>query len=79
MSMIIKIAPDVSEIKVRKNVISTTFNGVKLTYTCERLYRPVTALKSYFQQAIGMSSKTYQIERLLNASGIQGKLVAENI
>lgn len=72
----IQIAPDLCDISYNSHVIATTFNGMRLQYTVERNERRVRAMtvKRYFQQAIALSSKTHQIERLMAGVGLVGKL-----
>lgn len=76
--MTIKIAPDLDEINVTDSAISTDWNG-GISYNCDttRLRGVYTeqALKCAFQQAIALSSKHWQVERLLNDYfRIEGKI-----
>lgn len=65
----ISIAPSMDEIEVNDNGISTDWNG-GIFYEADmtQLFDTYSerALKSAFQQAIALSSKPWQIERLLN-------------
>ena len=70
----IQIAPDLCDIHCNGSTISTEFAGMRIVYEIEHMsVRKMTA-KRYLQQAIALSSKTYQIERLLNMAGITGKI-----
>lgn len=82
MSIRIKIAPDLKEVRLHKNVVSTEFNGMKLAYEMPDEYQvyKVNAIKEAFRTAIAMVSKTTQIEWVLNEYfHWEGKLKVERI
>lgn len=75
----ISIAPNTNEINVEDTKISTGWNG-GITYVGNiaalRQKYGDDNLRSAFQQAIGLSSKPWQAERLLNNYfGINGKIM----
>lgn len=60
----IKIAPDLDEITVSGNVVSTEFNGMKLEYVMavpEIAEEDIEPIKECMQAAIGIASKAWQI------------------
>lgn len=72
MEEVIKIAPDKEEITITDTAITTEWNG-GITYQLSKadmsyLRQTYTeyGLKSAMQQAIALSSKPWQAERLLN-------------
>ena len=69
----IKIAPNLDEIEVGANYVSTEWNG-GIRYEAEGLDRyKEDYLKQCFSTAIAMSSKPWQLERMLNEClGLKG-------
>lgn len=67
----IKIAPDLDEIKRKENVFECDFNGMHIkwviAYDCKKLGISDEAnLKKWLQNAIGMSGKLWQVPWVLN-------------
>lgn len=65
----IKIAPDLSEITLNKNIVSTDFNGLHIEYIMpakEYLSHNPGEVKKALQTAIALSSKTWQIMDAMN-------------
>ena len=72
---IIKIAPDLEEITRENNVFSCEFNSKKIrwciAYDCSNLSEEnETILKKWLQNAIALSSKSWQIAYFLNNNGL---------
>ena len=69
----IKIAPNLDEIEVGANYVSTEWNG-GIRYEAEGLDQyEEESLKQCFSAAIAMSSKPWQLERMLNEClGLKG-------
>ena len=69
----IKIAPNLDEIEVGANYVSTEWNG-GIRYEAEGLDQyEEESLKQCFSTAIAMSSKPWQLERMLNEClGLKG-------
>jgi hypothetical protein len=65
----VSIAPSIQEIEVTDTEISTSWNGgIKYVGRISNLRKKYgdDTLRSAFQAAIGMSSKPWQMERMLN-------------
>lgn len=61
----IKLAPDLNEISVSGNVVSTEFNGMRIKYImCVETIDPEDeeGIKKCLQGCIAMSSKTWQLQ-----------------
>ena len=74
----IKIAPDLNEITMSGNVMSTKFNGMKIEYIMsvkpdELSEDDVENLKRWLQAAIGMSSKSWQIGTFMDELKVDGR------
>lgn len=67
--MKIKLAPNLEEIKVENNCVSTTFNGLNIEYTMpldQYLTKNPTEVKKALQTGIALSSKLWTLEEVLN-------------
>ena len=75
MAKAIQIAPYANEISVSSNTIHTDFAG-GITYTAEGLDQyEENSLKDCFSAAIAMTSRPWQLERLLNETlELNGKI-----
>lgn len=66
----IKLAPDLEEFKVSKNVISVEFNGMKIKYIMaveeDIDHETFVGVSKCLQAAIALSSKSWQISRLMD-------------
>lgn len=69
MPKTITISPSLAEIQLKKNVVSTTFNGLRIEYTMPEdryLEKNPLELKMALKDAIAISSKLYHPEEILN-------------
>ena len=71
MAKIIKIAPDLEEIKREENVFSCEFNNMAIRWAIAADCKNMSAdteqnLKKWLQNAIGFSGKLWQLPYLLN-------------
>ena len=65
----IKIAPDLNEVRLTKNVVSTEFNNMKISYTMPEdkyLQKNPLVVKQALRDGIALSSKLWFLEDLLN-------------
>lgn len=65
----IAIAPKLNEVRIRKNVVSTKFNGLHIVYTMpenQYLQRNPLDVKQALRDGIAISSKLWFLEELLN-------------
>lgn len=69
MATKIAIAPKLNEVRIRKNVVSTKFNGLHIVYTMpenQYLQRNPLDVKQALRDGIAISSKLWFLEDLLN-------------
>lgn len=80
--MKIKIAPNLNEVTLEKNVVSTKLNGMTISYTMPEdkyLEKNPLEVKQNLREGIALSSKLWFLEDLLNRHyGWEGKLVVRN-
>lgn len=67
---VIKIAPDLSDIKVEGNILECEFNNIYFKWVLAfdprtTRFEEVLTLKAYLQAAIGFYSKTHQVREYL--------------
>lgn len=65
----ITLSPALSEVKIKKNVVSTDFNGMHIEYTMPEdryLEKNPIEVRKALRDAIALSSKLYHPEELLN-------------
>lgn len=79
----IKIAPSLNEVTLNKNVVSTEFNNMKISYVIpEDKYTEASqlVLRQNFSMGIALSSKLWFLEDLLNRHfGWDGKLTVTSL
>lgn len=76
--MKIKIAPNLNEVTLEKNVVSAEFNGMTISYTMpedQYLEKNPLEVKQNLREGIALSSNLWFLEDLLNHHyGWEGKL-----